>query len=122
MELYFEIRTNGITQFGILKNIPDDVLIETIKKRVELQGEFESFEIVDKTFNDTMLDVEIDWMSIDYEESLNEDIIKINECLNDALMYGLESETVYAALIIMKENPDLTISEVIEKALNLTIN
>ena len=38
------------------------------------------------------------------------------------MLQGVEAETVFASLNLMKENSELSISEAIEKGLKLTIN
>ena len=120
MEKYFELRENGELLFGIIKNIPDETTIETLKERIETVDD--ELIIVDYTIEDDVVDVEIDWLVIDNEEGLNEEIIVIHDCLNEAMLQGLESETVFASLNLMKEDSNLTISEAIKKGLNLTIN
>ena len=121
MKKYFELRENGVLLFGVIDNIPEDTEIETIKERVETQG-VDTLELVDYILFEDKIDIEIDWSAIDNEEGMNQDIIKIQECLNESLIQGNESEMVFAALQVMKNDSDLTISEAIEKGLKLTIN
>ena len=59
-------------------------------------------------------DIEFDWVALDYENGLDTNFTDINDCLNDAIDGGLETEVVFTALKNMKENSNLTIGEAIK--------
>jgi len=105
MKLYFELRENGVTLFGVIQNIPEDTTLETVKERMEVG---DRLILSEKEFE--TVDMEINWEMIDIDQDI-EDILIINECLNKSLLLSTESQMIFESLKAMKEDSDLSISE-----------
>lgn len=116
MEKYFELRENGKYLSGKIINIPDNVSIDVIKEKIEYNDDNSELIIVDKIFK--KYDLEMDWDIVDFEHEIDNDFISVGDALIEAKKYNLESELIYTALKMLKNNSELTISEVINKSLD----
>ncbi|MCK9417044.1 hypothetical protein M0Q97_10330 [Candidatus Dojkabacteria bacterium] len=115
MDKYFELRTNDEMYVGVIYNIPENTSDEIIKNRIEVDSEIDELILTNKDYG-IDVDISIDWTSIDFEEALDQDFLDVSECIQNS--DGMEVEIVYTALKYMKENSNLSISEVIIKAFN----
>ena len=111
MEKYFELTENGNVLNGVIINIPEDVTNEQVKQRIESSDEKTSIVIVDKTFDDA--DIIFDWVTLDYEQGFDKDVLDISDILEKSIRKGVETEVVYTALKAMKDNSELSISDAI---------
>ena len=116
MNRYFELRENGQVFTGVIENIPATVTHDQVIERIESKDEHSSIEITDNVYETT--DIVMDWMTIDFEQGMDQDYIDVVECINQALLNGSENEVVYTALRKMKDDSDLTISEAIKFGFN----
>jgi len=129
MNKYFELKDKDEVLYGIVENIPEETTLEEIKERIETKEvdytvsnnelnlyPTKSISIVDLEFNQP--DIVMDWLSIDFEQGLDPNLVDVNDCLLEAQDCGLESEVVFTALKSMKENPNLSISEAIKCGLS----
>jgi len=117
MNKFFELRENGQVLYGVVESIPEKVTIEEIKSRIESSDSNRSIEIVDDEF--TNVDIVMNWLSIDYEQGLDEEYLHLSETLEKAIEYGIETEVVFSALKYIKSKPDATISEAIDFAMKI---
>lgn len=108
---YFEVRTENGYEYGKIINIPEDVSYDTVKERIEFKSDTESVVMVDKK-NDYE-DIILDWVSIDYENGLDEEILIIDEIIENAYEEGFLDKLIYFALAKMKIDNRMSASECI---------
>jgi len=120
-DIYFELRNNMVFKFGKVVNIPENISFETVKKRIEVNENGESIIIIDNKIDDSLVDVVFDWITLDFETGIDEELIYLNELLEKSIEMGIEDNVVYSALSIMKKNPTKSISDVMKMSFeNLT--
>ena len=116
MEKFFEIRENNSVKFGVITNIPDGTLSDTIESCINS----ETIQVIDKVIEDNNIEFELDWSTLTVEDDDGEltDMDKVRVCLQESIENMLEAEVVYSALMFMKENPDKSISDAIYAGYN----
>ena len=112
MNKFFELRENDEVLFGVIENIPEEVTLEKVKERIESEGNGKSIQMTEKKTETP--DIVFDWETLDYEESIDQNLIDVSDSMLVAIELGLETEVVYTALETMKKNSELTISEAIK--------
>ena len=119
MERYFELRNKEGFKNGIIINIPENVSYDMVKERIEVNENGEEIKMVEK--NDSNIDIVFDWVTLDYEPGIDEELISLNEILEESINLGIEDNVVYSAIAMMKKDPSKSISEVMKMSFdNLT--
>jgi len=120
MKKYFELRENNEVLYGVLKNIPDEVSEEDIIERIEEKDETNTeLILVNKVFGDKYIDIEFDWVELDYLGGIDEDLIVVDEILEKSFNLNIEDKVVFTALSIMKKQNNLSISDVMSNAFDI---
>jgi len=107
MKRYFELRNEKGFKFGMVENIPDDVSDDMVRERIEVDKNGESIKIVDeKKFN---IDIVFDWVSLDFDSSIDENMVIVDEVIQSSIEKGIEDKVVYTALSMIKKDPKMDI-------------
>ena len=113
MERYFELRENNEMKNGIIYNIPSDLNEDEIINRIEVRDNFDQeLILVDKKIDDRYIDIEMDWIEIDFEGGIDQDLIIVDEILDKSRDLSIEDKVVFSALSKMKQNASQSISDV----------
>jgi len=118
---YFELRNNNGYKLGKVINIPENVSYDIVCERVEVNNNDESIIMIDDIEDDEKIDIVFDWVTLDFETGIDEELIFLNELLEKSVEMGIEDNVVYSALSIMKKDPSKSISDVMKMSFdNLT--
>ena len=116
MTRYFELRENYELSYGVIKNIPDTTLEADIIERIEVKTDTSELILIDGEIDERLIDIEMDWIEIDFEVGFDKDLIVVDEILEKARELSIDDKVVFSALSKLKNNNTLSISEVMKKS------
>ena len=118
MTRYFELRENYELLYGVIKNIPDTTLEADIIERIEVKTDTSELILIDGEIDERVIDIEMDWIEIDFEGGFDKDLIVVDEILEKARDLSIDDKVVFSALSKLKNDNTQSISEVMEKSFN----
>jgi len=116
MTRYFELRENHELLYGVIKNIPDTTLEEVIVERIEVKTDTSELILIDDEIDERVIDIEMDWIEIDFEGGFDKDLIVVDEILEKARELSIDDKVVFSALSKLKNDNTQTISDVMKKS------
>jgi len=108
MKRYFEIRTKEGFKNGMIENIPENTPEHLIAERVEVNENGEEIKIVEE--NDVMIDIVFDWVSLDFDAGIDENLIIVDDVLQASIDLGIEDKVVFTALSMIKKDSKIDIA------------
>jgi len=118
MTRYFELRENNELLFGVINNIPDEIEESVIVERIEVRDNNQELILVDKIYEDEDIDIEMDWIEIDFEGGIDNDLIIVDEILEKSIELSIEDKVVFSALSKLKNDNTQSISDVMKISFN----
>jgi len=107
MNRYFELRNEDGFKNGMIENIPENITDEMVAERIEVDESGESIKIVED--NDVRIDIIFDWVSLDFDNGIDENLIVVDEVLQASIEKGIEDKVVFSALSMIKKDNKLDI-------------
>jgi hypothetical protein len=118
MKRYFELRENYELMYGVINNIPEETLEADIIERIEVNTDTIELILIDEEIDDRAIDIEMDWVEIDFIGGIDEDLIVVDEILEQSRNISIEDKVVFSALSKLKKDNTQSISEVMKNSFN----
>jgi len=107
MDRYFELRNKNGFKNGKVINIPENVTFDMVRERIEVNENNESIVMIDD--NDSRIDIVFDWVTLDFDAGIDENLILVDTIIQSAIVLGIEDKVVFAALSMVKKDSNLDI-------------